>query len=121
MNKLEKSGAQPKNTVTSVEKNEEAAKSKASSQPQHKRMKRGKYKKLPKSIEFATNLKISNQQRNGLRVVALQGKAKNQKDAISFLLNMYRDSLDNNSQTLYDSLVKSLNQSDSKRYKEEHK
>lgn len=118
MNKLHQNGAEPKNTATSesVEKAEPKQQ-----QPQRKRMKRGKYKKLPKEVEFATNLKISNRQRNALRVIALTGHAKNQKDAIDFLINRYRRGLRNEDKTQFDSMVKMLNESDSKYYAKHHK
>lgn len=126
MNKLEKKGAQPKNTVESVETSKEDSKSEEKiapkqQQPQRKRMKRGKYKKLPKSVEFATNLKISNHQRNALRVIALIGHAKNQKDAIDFLIDRYRRGLRNEAKTQFDSMVKMLNDADSEYYAKTHK
>lgn len=119
MNLLNQNGAKPKNTVASIEDQpKEEAKPR---QQQRKRMKRGKYKKLPKEVEFATNLKISNRQRNALRVIALTGHAKNQKDAIDFLINRYRRGLRNEDKTQFDSMVKMLNESDSEYYARHHK
>lgn len=122
MNKLEQKGSQPKNTVASIEDQPKEDKEEAKPrQPQRKRMKRGKYKKLPKEVEFATNLKISNRQRNALRVIALTGHAKNQKDAIDFLINRYRRGLRNEDKTQFDSMVKMLNESDSEYYTKHNK
>lgn len=124
MNKLEQKGSQPKNTVASIEDQPKEDKPKGEAKPrqqQRKRMKRGKYKKLPKEVEFATNLKISNRQRNALRVIALTGHAKNQKDAIDFLINRYRRGLRNEDKTQFDSMVKMLNESDSEYYVKHHK
>lgn len=121
MNRLNSNGAQPKNTVKNVEaKPKETANPKKSSQPQNKRLKRGKYKKLPKLVEFPTNLKISNHQRNKLRALALTGHAMNQKAAIDFLLDFYYDHMDKADQKVYNNLVKTLNKTDSERYKKTH-
>lgn len=111
MNRLNQVGSQPKNTVDSIEKNEPE---------KHKRGKRGKYKKLPKEVEFPTNLKISNRQRNALRAICMQGKAKNQKDAIDFLLDNYKEGLNNESKTTFESFVTAMNSADTERYKQEH-
>lgn len=69
------------------------------------RPKRGKYgqKKYP-----STNLKISTHQRNGLVALTLMGKTKNQKTAISFLLDHYYDSLSSDEKSQFDALVKML-------------
>ena len=69
------------------------------------RPKRGKYgqKKYP-----STNLKISTHQRNGLVALTLMGKTKNQKTAISYLLDHYYDSLLSDGQKQFDALVKML-------------
>ena len=69
------------------------------------RPKRGKYgqKKYP-----STNLKISTHQRNGLVALTLMGKTKNQKTAISYLLDHYYDSLSSDGQKQFDALVKML-------------
>lgn len=109
MNRL---NPQPKNTVDSIERNEPE---------KHKRGKRGKYKKLPKEVEFPTNLKISNRQRNALRAICMQGKARNQKDAIDFLLDSYKQSLSNESKTTFENFVAAMNSADTERYKREHK
>ena len=114
MNLLNQNGAKPKNTVASIEDQpKEEAKPR---QQQRKRMKRGKYKKLPKEVEFATNLKISNRQRNALRVIAVTGNAKNQKDALDFLIDRYRRGLRNEAKVQYDTLLKTLNDGDSEYY-----
>ena len=115
MNKLNQNGAEPKNTVSSVED-----KPKKKIEPR-KRMKRGKYKTHPRSVEFPTNLKISNRQRNSLRVIALQGHAKNQKDSINYLIDLYVQGLNRADKKMYKTLLKSLNDNDTERYKEEHK
>ena len=71
------------------------------------RPKRGKYgqKKYP-----STNLKISTHQRNGLVALTLMGKTKNQKTAISFLLDHYYDSLSSDEKSQFDALVKMLDE-----------
>lgn len=119
MNRLNQNGAEPKNTVSSVKETKEEEKKKTV-QPR-KRMKRGKYKRLPKDVEFPTNLKISNRQRNSLRVIALQGHAKNQKDSINYLIDLYVQGLNRADKKMYKTLLKSLNDNDTERYKEEHK
>ena len=112
MNKLNQVGSQPKNTVDSIESPE---------LEKRKRGKRGNYKKLPKEVEFPTNLKISNRQRNGLRAICMQGKAKNQKAAIDFLLDSYKQGLSNESKTTFENFVAAMNSADTERYKREHK
>ena len=69
------------------------------------RPKRGKYKqdKYPK-----TNLKIDTHQRNSLVALTLMGKTKNQKTAVSYLLDHYYDSLSSDGQKQFDALVKML-------------
>lgn len=69
------------------------------------RPKRGTYKqdKYPK-----TNLKIDTHQRNSLVALTLMGKTKNQKTAISFLLDHYYDSLSSDEKSQFDALVKML-------------
>ena len=69
------------------------------------RPKRGKYKqdKYPK-----TNLKIDTHQRNSLVALTLMGKTKNQKTAVSYLLDHYYDSLSSDQQKQFDALVKML-------------
>lgn len=122
MNKLEKKGSQPKNTVASIEDQPKEDKEEAKpKQQQRKRMKRGKYKKLSKDVEFPTNLKISNRQRNALRVIAVTGNAKNQKDALDFLIDRYRRGLRNEAKVQYDTLLKTLNNGDSEYYAKTHK
>lgn len=119
MNRLNQNGAEPKNTVSSVKETKEEEKEKTVQQ--RKRMKRGKYKKLPKDVEFPTNLKISNRQRNALRVIAVTGNAKNQKDALDFLIDRYRRGLRNEAKVQYDTLLKTLNDGDSEYYAKTHK
>lgn len=124
MNKLEQKGSQPKNTVASIEDQPKKYKPKEEAKPrqqQRKRMKRGEYKKLPKDVEFPTNLKISNRQRNALRVIAVTGNAKNQKDALDFLIDRYRRGLRNEAKVQYDTLLKTLNDGDSEYYAKTHK
>lgn len=69
------------------------------------RPKRGKYKqkKYP-----STNLKIDTHQRNSLVALTLMGKTKNQKTAISFLLDEYYKVMPSDQQKQFDSLVKML-------------
>lgn len=69
------------------------------------RPKRGKYKqdKYPK-----TNLKIDTHQRNSLVALTLMGKTKNQKTAISFLLDEYYKVMPSDQQKQFDALVKML-------------
>ena len=69
------------------------------------RPKRGKYKqdKYPK-----TNLKIDTHQRNALVALTLMGKTKNQKTAISFLLDEYYGIMSSDEKTQFDALVKML-------------
>ena len=69
------------------------------------RPKRGKYKqdKYPK-----TNLKIDTHQRNSLVALTLMGKTKNQKTAISFLLDEYYKVMPSDQQKQFDTLVKML-------------
>ena len=110
MNKLNANGSEPKNTVKSVIQNADTT----------SRMKRGKYKKLPKTVEYPTNLKITNRQHNALRTICMQGHARNQKDAIDFLLENYKKSLSKEERTTFDSFVNAMNSADSERYKSEH-
>ena len=71
------------------------------------RPKRGKYKqdKYPK-----TNLKIDTHQRNSLVALTLMGKTKNQKTAISFLLDEYYGIMPSDQQKQFDTLVKMLDE-----------
>ena len=71
------------------------------------RPKRGKYKqdKYPK-----TNLKIDTHQRNSLVALTLMGKTKNQKTAISFLLDEYYKVMPSDQQKQFDTLVKMLDE-----------
>ena len=71
------------------------------------RPKRGKYKqdKYPK-----TNLKIDTHQRNSLVALTLMGKTKNQKTAISFLLDEYYKVMPSDQQKQFDALVKMLDE-----------
>lgn len=71
------------------------------------RPKRGKYgkKKYP-----STNLKIDTHQRNSLVALTLMGKTKNQKTAVSYLLDHYYDSLSSDQQKQFDALVKMLDE-----------
>ena len=69
------------------------------------RPKRGKY---GKKKYHSTNLKIDTHQRNSLVTLALMGKTKNQKTAISFLLDHYYDSLSSDEKSQFDALVKML-------------
>lgn len=105
MNRLNANGSEPKNTVSSITEN---------------RMKQDKYKELPQTIEFPTNLKITNRQRNSLRAICMQGHAKNQKDAIDFLLKYYKSNLKEEERITFDSFVNAMNSADSERYKNEH-
>ena len=50
----------------------------------------------------------------------MQGKAKNQKDAIDFLIDNYKEGLNNESKTTFESFVTAMNSADTERYKQEH-
>lgn len=67
--------------------------------------KRGKYKqdKYPK-----TNLKIDTHQRNQLVALTLMGKTKNQKTAISYLVDQYSKVMPSDQKKQFDELVKML-------------
>ncbi|MGO5391893.1 DUF5388 domain-containing protein [Lactobacillus amylovorus] len=108
MNKLNANGPEPKNTVKSVVQGTDTT-----IQTKHE-------KKSPKAIEFPTNLKITNRQRNSLRAICMQGHARNQKDAIDFLLKYYKKNLNEEERTTFDSFVNAMNSADSERYKSEH-
>lgn len=69
------------------------------------RPKRGKY---GQKKYHSTNLKIDTHQRNSLVALTLMGKTKNQKTAVSYLLDHYYDSLSSDEKSQFDALVKML-------------
>ena len=67
--------------------------------------KRGKYKQ---NNYKDTNLKINTHQRNQLMAFSLMGKALNQKDTVTYLVNQVYDSMSSAEKKQFDTFVKAL-------------
>lgn len=63
---------------------------------------------------FNVNIKIDNTVRNSLIAISNLGVAPNQKEAVAYLVQQFRDNLDSDNQRLFDLQVDVLNQKDAK-------
>lgn len=63
---------------------------------------------------FNVNIKIDNTVRNSLIAISNLGIAPNQKEAVAYLVQQFRDSLDIDNQRLFDLQVDVLNKKDAK-------
>ena len=63
---------------------------------------------------FNVNIKIDNTVRNSLIAISNLGIAHNQKEAVAYLVQQFRDNLDPDNQRLFDLQVDVLNKKDAK-------
>lgn len=63
---------------------------------------------------FNVNIKIDNTVRNSLVAISNLGFAPNQKEAVAYLVEQFRDNLDPDNQRLFDLQVDVLNKKDAK-------
>ena len=63
---------------------------------------------------FNVNIKIDNTVRNSLIAISNLGIAPNQKEAVAYLVQQFRDNLDPDNQRLFDLQVYFLNKKDDK-------
>src|SRR5699024_1730337 len=63
---------------------------------------------------FNVNIKIDNTVRNSLIAIYNLGVAPNQKEAVAYLVQQFRDNLDPDNQRLFDLQVDVLNKKDAK-------
>ena len=63
---------------------------------------------------FNVNIKIDNTVRNSLMATSNLGIAPNQKEAVAYLVQQFRDNLDSDNQRLFDLQVDVLNKKDAK-------
>ena len=63
---------------------------------------------------FNVNIKIDNTVRNSLIAISNLGIAQNQKEAVAYLVQQFRDNLDSDNQRLFDLQVDVLNKKDAK-------
>ena len=63
---------------------------------------------------FNVNIKIDNTVRNSLIAISNLGIGPNQKEAVAYLVQQFRDNLDSDNQRLFDLQVDVLNKKDAK-------